>query len=190
MDVRLRPRFGLRLNLASQRVMERFEELQGDDSHRCEVLLLERQVEMTVTAEERHYWSPYLKMLLKEEGTQTVLEGKFGPNINVWSLFLAAYAVLAIVGSGGLILATSQFQLGQSPTGLWLSTTCLVLAVVVWIAGKIGQRWAYDQMVLIHTVVHQEFAGSIADDIYCEACEGDPTVGPTDQCGHKSAEKL
>ncbi len=179
MDVRLRPRFGLRVDLTPDDVMTRFQELSEGRSHSCEIYLLDRQVEMTVDAEQRHYWSPYLKMLLEESGPHTVLRGKFGPNINVWSLFLAAYAVLSITGSGGLLLATSQLQLAQTPNGLLLTGGCLVLAIVVWIAGKIGQRWAYDQMVYIHGVVHQLFADNVVDEIYCEACESDPDVPST-----------
>ncbi len=184
MDVRLRPRFGLRVKLAPDDVMERFEQLRTDRSHPCEIYLLDRQVEMTVDREQRHVWSPYLKMLLEEEGPHTILRGKFGPNINVWSLFLAAYAVLAITGSGGIILATSQLQIGQTPSGFLLSSVCLVLAVLVWVAGKIGQRWAYDQMVLIHRIVHDAFEGTVVDEIYCEACEGDPDVVSDAGCPH------
>ncbi len=164
MTLRLRPRFGLRVNLPLDDVIRRFETLSVDESHSCEVYLLDRQVEMTVDPEERHYWSPYLKMLLEREDSQTVLRGKFGPNINVWSLFVAVYAVIAMIGAGGLILAPVQVQLDQTPSGLWMSVGCLVLAVLVWIVGKIGQRWAYDQMVYIHRIVCESFADTIVDD--------------------------
>ena len=176
MSWRLRPRFGLRLRLSSDEVMERFGRTAESETSPCEVFLFDRQVEMTVPATRRHFWSPYLKVLVRREHGETVLRGKFGPNISVWSMFLAAYAVAGLTGAAGLFIGISQWQIGLTPTGFWLSGGCLLLAVLVWIAGKVGQRWAYGQMVAIHLFVHELFADAIADDVYCEACVGDEVV--------------
>ncbi|MFP4600593.1 MAG: hypothetical protein ACLFVJ_20225 [Persicimonas sp.] len=182
MELRLRPRFGLRVSLSPDQVLERFRHSAESTAHPCDVSVLDRQVEMTVRTAEQHFWSPYLNVLLETDRGHTVLRGKFGPNINVWTMFVAAYAVLGLVGLVGLIAATSQLQIDQPPSGLVLSAGCLFLSALVWVAGKLGQRWAYDQMVVIHLFVHELFADVIADEIYCEACEDDeqfpsPPVG-------------
>lgn len=176
-ELRLRPRFGLRVDLSAKQVMERFGRCQVSGTSPCAVHLLDRQVEMTVRAEQRHFWSPYLKVLLEEEAGQTTLRGTFGPNINVWTMFVAAYAVLSLVGAVGLFIATSQLQIGQSPSGVWLSAACLLLSALVWTAGKLGQRWAHDQMVQIHRFVHELFADAVAEEVFCEACDDEELVG-------------
>jgi hypothetical protein len=172
-ELRLRPRFGLSVDLSPEQVMERFERAASAEASPCVVYVLDEQVEMTVRADRRHFWSPYLKVLVDPRERHSALRGKFGPNINVWTMFVAAYAVLFVVGSVGLFIATSQLQLGQPPSGLWLTGACLFVATLVWMAGKLGQRWAYDQMVLIHQFVHELFADVVADQIYCEACDDD-----------------
>jgi hypothetical protein len=158
--------------------MDRFQQRVASETAPCEVHLLDRQVEMTALARDRHFWSPYLNVLLEEQNGYTTLRGRFGPNINVWTMFLAAYAVLFILGGVGLVIGTSQLQIDQPPTGLWLSAGCICLAALTWVAGKVGQRWAYDQMVLIHLFVHELFDDVIADDIFCEACDNKPISPP------------
>lgn len=158
--------------------MARFERCVGAEATPCEVRLLDRQVEMTVRAADRHFWSPHLKLLVDAEHDHTTVRGRFGPNVNVWTMFLAANTVLFLVGTVGLFIGTSQLQIGQSPVGLWLSAGCLVGAALVWAAGKLGQRWAHDQMVLIHRFVHDLFEDVIDDDIHCEACDDDPDAAP------------
>ncbi len=161
MELRLRPRFSLCVDLSTQEVMERFEKSAQSDATPFEISLFERQVEMTVPEERRHFWSPYLKLRIRSAQQGTELHGVFGPNINVWSMFLAGYAVVAMSGVTGLIIGISQFQIGQYPGGLWLMAGCLLLALLIWIAGKIGRRWAHDQTVDIHRFVHQSFSDVI-----------------------------
>ncbi len=171
MSVRLRPRFGLRVRLSEQEVMDRFRDCIEADNLPCQVSLLDRQIEISVQPEERHFWSPFLNMLLETDESHTLLQGKFGPNVNVWTMFLAAYALLLLTGTLGVLIATSQFQLGQTLTGLYLSAAALLVAAAVWGAGQLGKRWAYDQMVVIHHVVHNLFDDVLADEVFCEVCE-------------------
>jgi hypothetical protein len=151
--------------------MDRFRAHRDAGSLPCEIALLDRQIEISVPPAQRHFWSPFLNMLLETTGDHTTLQGKFGPNVNVWTMFLAAYVLLLLVGSTGLLIASSQFQLDQSPTGLYLSAACLAASALVWLAAQLGKRWAYDQMVHIHEVVHQLFDDVITDELYCEACD-------------------
>ena len=176
MNLRLRPRFSLRVDLSAQQVQQRFAPCVDSSDAPFDLFLDDDQVEMTVPERERHFWSPYLKLRIRREEGTTVLRGKFGPNIHVWSMFLAAYAVLVLTGSAGLMIGASQWMIGQPPTGLWLLAGCVLLSVVVWLAGQIGRRWAYDQMVDIHRFVHERLADAIVDPVYCEACDGDDSV--------------
>lgn len=169
MNLRLRPRFELRVRLSPSQAQQRFD--RRGNTVPFDIYLDDGQVEMTVPRRQRHFWSPYLKLRIRRDGEATALRGKFGPNINVWSMFLAAYAVLFLTGTAGLLTAVSQWIIDQPPTGLLLTAGCVVLSLLVWVAGQIGRRWAYAQMVAIHRFVHETFADVIVDDVVCEACK-------------------
>lgn len=173
MNWRLRPRFRLRIALSAREVVERFGDHKDSGTAPFDLYIEDRQVEMSVDAGRRHFWSPYLKLRLEQQQNATVLKGTFGPNINVWSMFLAAYAVCVLTGSTGLIIGVSQLLIDQSPVGLWLTAGGLAASTLIWAAGQIGQRLAYDQMVAIHLFVHELFVDVLTDGPYCEACDND-----------------
>jgi hypothetical protein len=158
MNVRLRPRFDLVVSLSPDEVMARFRQRIDAGNQPCRLSLLERQVEVSVRAEHQHFWSPFLNMLVYPDEGRTILRGKFGPNVNVWTFFLALYAILSLTGTTGFIAATSQLQIGEAPTGFYLTAACLVLAGLVWLAGQLGQRLAHDQIEHIHAYVHEVLA--------------------------------
>lgn len=170
MTARMRPKFGLSVSLTPEQVMERFRDGKEAGALPYEVNLLQYQVEISPEVAQRHFWSPYLKVLIEADEDRAVLDGRFGPNINVWTMFVAAYTVLFLTGTMGLIIATSQLQIGQPPAGFWISAICSLLAGLVWIAGQVGQRWAHEQMVAIHVMMLELFNDVLEDKIHCQAC--------------------
>lgn len=161
--LRLRPRFRLRVGLDPDEVMRRFEERIAAGDLPCNLELYEHQVEFSILESDRHFWSPFLNLIVESGRGQTHLRGKYGPNVNVWSMFLAAYAALGIGGTIGLILGMSQLQLDQSPDGLWISAGCAVAAVVVYGIGRIGRSLAHPQMIVFHEFVERVFGDSIVE---------------------------
>lgn len=175
MNWRLRPRFRLQVRLPADEVVDRFADVDTTDGP-FELYVEDRQAELTVSADDRHFWSPYLKLRIDPEDGETELRGTFGPNINVWSMFVAAYAVSALVGTTGLFVAFSQVWIDQSPTGLGLTALSVVATLLVWVAGQIGQRLAYDQMIALHLLVHHQFQDVLAAPPRCEACADDDSI--------------
>lgn len=162
MTIRMRPRFTLSVSLSKEEVMERFRDQRQAGNICCQVQLLDVQVEFAPFQKDQHIWSPYLKLLVDQEpdGSST-LRGSFGPNANLWTLFMGAYAVCFVTGSMALLGAFSQWQLGQSLSALFVVALCLIGAVLVWLAGQLGQRLAQDQMVAIHQCVHAVLGESV-----------------------------
>jgi hypothetical protein len=141
--------------------MARFTEARKRDDLPCRLELYENQVEFSVLESDRHFWSPFLNLLVEQVGDDgTCLRGKYGPNVNVWSMFLAAYAATGLAGTGGLIIGLSQYQLGQSATGLLLAAACGLAAIVIYGIGRIGRSLAHPQMIVFH-----EFLEELFDDV-------------------------
>lgn len=155
----MRPRFEIGVALDREDVLARMEQRLAGPDRPWEVALLNEQIEVSPTADELHFWSPYLKVRLvtaesgSAEGRKTVMQGRFGPNINLWTFLLAIYAICALMGATGLLVAFSQWQLDQSMIGLWITGACAVIAALVWTAAQLGQRWAQEQMRGIHDFI-------------------------------------
>ena len=171
MSLRMRPRFGLTVVASPDAVMDHVRAVRGRPELGCKIQLLDRQLEVSVPPAERHFWSPFLNILV-EDGPEggAALRGQFGPNANVWSLFLAGYAIVSITGAMGLVLATSQLQLGGAPVGFVVAGACLVAGVMIWGAGQVGQRLARAQMVALHRRVIALLGELQVSDVVCEPC--------------------
>lgn len=163
MSARLRPRFRLRVGIDADAVMDEFRARRDCGDLPCQVQLYEHQVEFSVRERDRHFWSPFLNLVIESTSDETVLYGKYGPNVNVWSMFLAAYAALFIGAAVGFFLGTSQMQLDQPLTGFWLTLGCTVGAVVVYVVGRIGRSLAHPQMMMFHGCVERVFGEHIID---------------------------
>lgn len=164
MTARLRPRFRLRVSIEADEVMQVFARRIEREELPCVVQLYEHQVEVSIRESDRHFWSPFLNLIVEQRGGGvSSLSGKYGPNINVWTMFLAAYAVLFIAGTAGFFIGTSQMQIEQPVTGFYLTAGCVIGAMLFYGVGLLGRRLAHPQMEIIHSFLQETFAGQLLE---------------------------
>lgn len=163
MSARLRPRFRLSVDLDADSVMDVFRQRKEEGSAACILHLYEHQVEFSVRAVERHFWSPFLKLIVETTDEGTRLYGKYGPNVNVWSMFMAAYVALSLTGSVGLVIGFSQLSLRLEPAGFQISAWCAVGLAVVYAVGRVGRQLAHPQMLVFHNEIETMFANHIIE---------------------------
>jgi hypothetical protein len=91
--------------------------------------MLSRHICLSLPPGERRFWSPTLDLDLEplEEGCR--MRGYFGPHPNTWSMYLAGFAFLILVSAAALIIASSQWILGQPATALLALPVCLILLI-------------------------------------------------------------
>lgn len=158
--LRMRPRFRMQVRMDADQVMARFRECFGCDGCEYVVAYFDHQVEVTVSEKDRHFWSPYLNLIVRPlDDGRAELDGRFGPNVNVWTMFMAAYAILGLSGSVGLLIGSSQWMLGHAPTGVYYALACLLGVCVVYGIAMVGQNIAGEQMREIRWFVESRFAG-------------------------------
>jgi uncharacterized membrane protein (DUF485 family) len=154
----LRPRFELVVDLSAGQARERLAEGLGEVDEGVIGDVYSDHVELNIPTDERHFWSPQLKLVFYEEPEgRALVDGRFGPNPNLWTLFLAAYVFFLMIGFAGLMIGTSQWGLGQTPTGLSLLLVGGIGFVGVFVISRIGQRLADEQMDRLGRFVRHRF---------------------------------
>ena len=107
------------------------------------------QIELHVCTREKRFWSPTLNVLVLPVDGGSSLRGKFGPNPDVWTLFLACYAFVILSAVFGSFYGFAQWSLGATPYGFLSVPIALALLVSLYVAAGIGQRLGHDQIEVL-----------------------------------------
>lgn len=158
MELRMRPRFSATTRRyasipeALEALTLRFESI---SAFPCRIeSFYDRQLEVHVGASHRHVWSPQLRIWLTQHDDHLHVEGIFGPESNIWTMFMAGYAVGGMTALGGALVLSSQMSLRAGPRwGGMILLTGLVFVALVYALSHVGRYFSLEQMsVLYHTL--------------------------------------
>lgn len=142
----VRPRFSTELDLPREQVQRRILEQVGGDPGACEVKSFPGFLCIRIPEEQRHFWSPRLTLSLEDEPQErTRIEGVYGPNANLWSLFLYSYLISGSVTIFAGSLGFAQWSLQRTAWGMWIATASIAVLVVVYLLAQLGKRLGADQ---------------------------------------------
>lgn len=100
---------------------------------------------------ERKQWSPRLFLSLEPApGGGTRIEGIYGPEIEIWSVFLYGYLATGLLGTFSGILGVCQHLLGQRPWGLWVCAAMAAGALLLYLGAQLGQKLGAWQTIQLH----------------------------------------
>lgn len=118
--------------------------------------LLPKHAELTTCKRLTHVWSPRLMLYVvsKDDGSEA-LRGRFSPHPNVWTCFLALYAVLGMAGVLAAMFGISQCIIDQPPWALWGVPISMALIAFVYGAAFIGQWLGAEEMHVLRSFVDQ-----------------------------------
>jgi len=104
-----------------------------------------------VAEKERRYWSPRLFLVLDPtpEGT-TRIHGTYGPEIEVWSVFVYGYLITGLIGTFAGILGFAQMFIATTPWGLWVTGTAAAIAALLYVGAQFGQKLGAWQTFQLH----------------------------------------
>ncbi len=171
----MRPRFRLEVPLPPEEVHRRLSDQLGCAGCPCRADVLGDHVEVMIREELRHFWSPRLSLEIQPQAGGAALTGLFGPNPNVWTMFLAAYGFLLLSASFAGVLGLVQLGLDMAPWGLWVAIGCLLGCVLPYVGSQVGQRLAAEQMELLRCFL-QESLGLEHERANLPACP--PSAAP------------
>lgn len=99
---------------------------------------------------ERRYWSPRLFLSIDAAPGGTRIEGIYGPEIEIWSVFLYGYLGTGLLGTFSGILGFCQWRLEQQPWGLWVSAGMALGALLLYLFAQLGQKLGANQTYRLH----------------------------------------
>ncbi|MDQ8201826.1 hypothetical protein [Pelagicoccus sp. SDUM812003] len=150
---KLRPSFRQELDLGSDEAQNRIVRHVQRDHSNFEIKSFPGFVCLRIPKEDRHFWTPRLNVSLEQtESGGTQVRGTFGPNANVWALYLYGYLIVGIVGMFSGMFGACQLFVGLSAWGLWVFSGSLVIALALYLASRIGQRIAMPQSKLLERI--------------------------------------
>jgi hypothetical protein len=151
----VRPRFELTIDFAPQVVLARLDRALADPACGLVGSILDRHVELLVEHKRRHFWSPWLSAEVRPKGAGVMITGRFGPHPNLWTFFVALYAMWSFGAIGALVFGYSQWTLGHPPNALWGVPFAALLALGQYVGSIVGQRLGRRQMGEIRRFVRQ-----------------------------------
>jgi hypothetical protein len=100
---------------------------------------------------ERKQWSPRLFLSLEPApGGGTRIEGIYGPEIEIWSVFLYGYLATGLLGTFSGIYGVCQHLLDQPPWGLWVCGAMVIGALLLYLGAQLGQKLGAWQTIQLH----------------------------------------
>lgn len=150
---RVRPRFTQIVDLDIATVQEKIVNhiTQSQSQGRCEVKNFAGYISLRIPEKDQHFWSPQLTLsLYPAEKDKTRIQGIYGPNTNVWSLFLYGYLLAGSLGTFAGIFGFCQWMIGTKPWGLWILGGMIAVAVALYLTAQLGQKLGAWQTFLLH----------------------------------------
>ncbi len=159
----IRPRFRQVLEISPQELQDRIVSFVENENCRCDVKSFPGFLCLRIPEEDQHFWSPRLHLHMEEtEEGKTLIRGIYGPNANVWSLFLYGYIIIGFLGFITGVFAFSQLMIGYHPWGFWIFGTVIACAIALYLIAQTGQKLGAQQTFLLHRIYEDSIGQPIA----------------------------
>lgn len=134
-----------------------------------------RCVDFRIEPTEQRFWSPHLSVQLSDTESGSQLFGRFSPRPEIWTMFMAIYAVVASSVFGAAIYGYVQWFMGDEPWALLLVPLGLLSIAALHIASVIGQGLSCDQMETLRSRLDHALQAALdsAEDVASGAPEVD-----------------
>lgn len=108
---------------------------------------------LRLPAERCSLLSPHLNLELREGEGGTRLHGRFSPQPNVWTGFMALFFALGMLGLAGLVYGLAQLTVDGPLWPLWSAPAAAALIGFIYGAAFIGQGLSVDEMYELRAFV-------------------------------------
>lgn len=154
--IALRPRFKLKLHVNNQVILNAFETAKTSQNAFV-INRIDNHVFIKYPKKEQQFWTPQLHLEIDNINNKTsILNGLFGPNPTVWTLFMFLHFIVATLFIGFSIWAYSNWKLN---TNFSVQIAIMLLMIIIWFAlyfaGIIGKASSKTNMYALHDFMHK-----------------------------------
>jgi len=148
---RVRPRFEHTLELSREVAREKILTALAARTPALEVRPFPEFIGLHIPEAERRHWSPRLFISLEAtpEG-KTRIEGIYGPEIEVWSVFLYGYLLTGLLGTFSGIYGCAQLVIDDEPWAFYVTGAMAIIAGLLYLAAQLGQKLGAWQTFQLH----------------------------------------
>ena len=149
----MRPTFTLRATQTTPEFIQCFRKRVTDNSLGYDCQFTTHHVIVSLQPSQRHFWSPWMNLEIRETGEGSEIFGRFSPHPSIWTAIMFSYLAIATICFFAIMFGISQQLAGQSPWAYVVIPIGLIIAAVLWLASKAGQRLAVDEMQQMRSIV-------------------------------------
>ncbi len=154
----IRPRFHLIVPMTRAEVLGRLGEALDDPSVGVSGGVAQGHAQINLPERRRSLWSPQLELEVEAHPDGAEVWARLGPHPHVWTMYLAAHAVVGFSGLGALMLGLSQWSIGAAPWALLALPVAAGLHAFVAGAAYIGQALASEETQRLRTFIEDVLA--------------------------------
>ena len=145
----LRPRFKYKVHNSADKSLQTLRSHFDESEYKFRGEFVGEHIIISVNKNDEHYWSPTVSLRILQHNEGSVIKGLFGPKPEVWTLFAMLRLAMLTASIFLTIMGLVQLTLEKIPWALYGLLPILLLAIVVWIAGRIGKQAGQAQMDLL-----------------------------------------
>ncbi|MEM9280813.1 MAG: hypothetical protein AAGA96_03220 [Verrucomicrobiota bacterium] len=148
---RVRPRFRQVVDGEMEKVGSFIVDHVTENSERCIAKKFPGFVRIRIPENDQHFWTPRLTLSLYPEGeNKTLVCGVYGPNANVWGIFLYGYLVTGFLTMISAVFVISEWAIGKELETLPYLIPSSISLVALYLTAQMGQKIASQQTYLLH----------------------------------------
>jgi hypothetical protein len=99
-----------------------------------------------VDSRQRRIWSPHLSLQIEPSENGSILNGRFSPRPDIWTLLMFLYFTILTLVFFGAMLGFAQRMIGQTAWGFVAVAVGLPLIGLLHLASLVGQQLGREQM--------------------------------------------
>jgi len=153
---RIRPRFRFTTASSGYQIKKEMRQKIGTAHPTFESTIVHGHLVVKVKGSEQQYWSPQLDMAFEElSDGKTLIRGLYGPNPNIWTLFMFLYGSVILLILFFFIYEGVQYSLGIMDSFSWAIPILIIIGIVLYIISQLGQKLAAEQTFALHHVLEE-----------------------------------
>ena len=155
-DIVLRPRFKFEVAASNETLLEGFEQTKSSQIEFI-VSRIDDHVFIKFPKKNQHFWSPQLHLEINsEDHNKCIVNGLFGPNPTVWTMFMFLHFIVAGLFFGFGIWAYTNATLGSAYSiQLFLTLLMIIIWFVLYFSGRIGRSKGMPEMHKLHAFMKE-----------------------------------